>query len=103
MPTAEWWEFLLVILGLVLGGYLVLWSIPAVFILAILALNDIKRIEFIDQQLAEDVKNFTASLIINYLIRSSIDLLYTVFTTLLFDIAKRPTHGSSEPLCGTIF
>ena len=30
MPTAEWWEFLLVILGLVLGGYLVLWSIGSV-------------------------------------------------------------------------
>ncbi|WP_227486430.1 MULTISPECIES: hypothetical protein [unclassified Salinivibrio] len=59
------------IMGLILifGGYTFLWAVPAVLILAILALNDIKRIEFIDQQLAKDVKNFTASLIINYLIR----------------------------------
>jgi len=40
MPESEWWELLLIILGLVFGGYLVLWSIPSVFILAILALND---------------------------------------------------------------
>ncbi|OOE78962.1 hypothetical protein BZG25_00510 [Salinivibrio sp. ML198] len=47
---------------LIFGGYAFLWAVPAVFILAILALNDIKRIEFIDQQLARDVKQLHSRL-----------------------------------------
>ncbi|OOE64657.1 hypothetical protein BZG19_14425 [Salinivibrio kushneri] len=52
------------IMGLILifGGYTFLWAVPAVLILAILALNDIKRIEFIDQQLAKDVKKLHSKL-----------------------------------------
>ncbi len=52
------------IMGLILifGGYAFLWAVPAVFILAILALNDINRIEFIDQQLAKDVKKLHSRL-----------------------------------------
>ncbi|OOF33131.1 hypothetical protein [Salinivibrio costicola] len=54
----------LLIMGsiLIFGGYAFLWAVPAVFILAILALNDIKRIEFIDQQLAKDVKQLHSRL-----------------------------------------
>ncbi|WP_240472798.1 hypothetical protein [Salinivibrio socompensis] len=62
MSTAEWWEFLIAIPALIFSSYFLLWAVPAVFILAALALGDIKRIEFIDQQLAKDNEKLHSTL-----------------------------------------
>ncbi|OOF20468.1 hypothetical protein BZJ18_16945, partial [Salinivibrio sp. IB872] len=62
MSTAEWWEFLIAIPALIFSSYFLLWAVPAVFILAALALGDIKRIEFIDQQLAKNNEKLHSTL-----------------------------------------
>ncbi|MPS31016.1 MULTISPECIES: hypothetical protein [unclassified Salinivibrio] len=92
MPESEWWGFSLVIPGLVFGGYLVLWSIPAVLILAILALNDIKRIEFIDQQLAKDVKKLHSRL--DYQLSYKIVNRFTLYCVSYPIIRHRQTTNS---------
>ncbi|KKA43639.1 hypothetical protein [Salinivibrio sp. KP-1] len=82
------------IMGLILifGGYTFLWAVTAVLILAILALNDIKRIEFIDQQLAKDVKKLHSRL--DYQLSYKIVNRFTLYCVSYPIIRHRQTTNS---------
>jgi len=49
-----WWEFLIMIPGVIFAGYAITWSLPGAFIGIFLGLGNPKRIIFIDKQLSKD-------------------------------------------------
>ncbi|MBE4458280.1 hypothetical protein HJ013_22245, partial [Vibrio parahaemolyticus] len=53
-----WYELLAASLGLIFGTYALVWSIPAVIMVAVVSLGSFKHIIFIDKQLAKDLNNY---------------------------------------------
>lgn len=58
MSNAAWWEFFIMIPGAIFGAYAIAWSVPAVFMNAVVCLGSLKYIIFIDQQLAQDLDKY---------------------------------------------
>ncbi|MCS0114891.1 hypothetical protein NDJ00_11985 [Vibrio parahaemolyticus] len=54
----SWYEIVAIAVGMIFGGYLVLWSIPGVIMSAMVSLGDIERIVFIDKQLANNLNKY---------------------------------------------
>ena len=53
-----WYELLAASLGLIFGGYAIVWSVPAVIMNAIVSLGSFKHIIFMDKQLAKDLDKY---------------------------------------------
>ena len=53
-----WYELLAASLGLIFGTYALVWSIPAVIMIAVVSLGSFKHIIFIDKQLAKDLNKY---------------------------------------------
>ncbi|WP_237767888.1 hypothetical protein [Vibrio bivalvicida] len=58
MSNAAWWEFFIMIPAVILGGYAIFWSVPAVVMVSIVSLGSLKHIIFMDGQLAKDLNKY---------------------------------------------
>ncbi|MEF1285307.1 MULTISPECIES: hypothetical protein [unclassified Vibrio] len=58
MSNAVWWEFFIMIPAAILGGYAIIWAVPAVIMNAIVSLGSFKHIIFMDKQLAKDLDKY---------------------------------------------
>ncbi|OOF20614.1 hypothetical protein BZJ18_16745 [Salinivibrio sp. IB872] len=54
----ELYELVVTMIGLVLGGYLAVWSIPGIIMFSLITLGDIKRIVLLDKYLSQNINKY---------------------------------------------